>query len=249
VGTFTIGQIAERSGFSASALRYYEAVGLLAPTARTEAGYRRYDAHVLDRLTFIARAKQLGCSLDEIADLVGVWDGERCAPVQRRFHDLVTDKLHATQTQIADLIAFASQLQTAATRLDGRALDGPCGSGCACLAENDTAVSSPVTLTAAAASEQPIACSLQPGAMPERIERWQAVLSTVRARVRMADGPLRIEFQHAVDVSELAALVVAEQQCCAFFRFVVTVDERGIALEIDAPDQAAEIVSALFGSA
>ncbi len=137
VSTFTIGQVAERSGFSASALRYYEDVGLVAPTTRTEAGYRIYDDEVLGRLAFIARAKHLGCSLDEITDLVGVWDGERCGPVQRRFHELVTDKLYATQTRIAELIAFASQLQTAASRLDGPALDGPCGDGCACLAEHD----------------------------------------------------------------------------------------------------------------
>jgi DNA-binding transcriptional MerR regulator len=249
VSTYTIGQVAERSGFTASALRYYEDVGLLAPTTRTESGYRLYDDQVLGRLAFIARAKQLGCSLDEISDLVGIWDGARCGPVQRHFHDLVTVKLHATHSQIAELMAFASQLQTAAARLDGPALDGPCGRGCACLAGDDPPVPSPLTFTAAAASEPPIACTLGPGAMPERIERWQAVLANVRSRVRTADGRLRIEFEHGVDLSDLAALVVAEQQCCAFFAFVVTVDERGIALEVDAPDQAAEIVSAMFGTA
>ena len=106
----------------------------MAPTTRTEAGYRVYDGQVLGRLAFIARAKQLGCSLDEITDLVDVWDGERCGPVQRQFHELVTDKLHATQTRIAELTAFASQLQTAAAQLNEPALDGPCGDGCACLA-------------------------------------------------------------------------------------------------------------------
>ena len=71
----------------------------------------------------------------------------------------------------------------------------------------------------------------------------------MRARVRTADGRLRLELQHGVDLAELATLVAAEQQCCSFFAFVVTVDERGIALEIDAPDHAAEIVSAMFGTA
>ncbi len=249
VSTFTIGQAAERSGFSASALRYFEAVGLVAPTARTKAGYRIYDDEVLGRLAFIARAKQLGCSLDEISDLVGVWDGERCGPVQRRFHELVTDKLNATQTRIAELIALAGQLQMAAVRLDGPPVDGPCGSGCACLAGNDSPVPSPVTLSVAASREQPIVCTLQPTAIPERIEQWRAVLAHVRARVRTADGRLRLEMQHSIDLSELANLVAAEQQCCAFFAFVLTVDERGIALEIAAPDEATEIVSAMFGTA
>ena len=249
VSTFTIGQAAERSGFSASALRYFEAVGLVAPTARTKAGYRIYDDEVLGRLAFIARAKQLGCSLDEISDLVGVWDGERCGPVQRRFHELVTDKLNATQTRIAELIALAGQLQMAAVRLDGPPVDGPCGSGCACLAGNDSPVPSPVTRSVAASREQPIVCTLQPTAIPERIERWRAVLAHVRARVRTADGRLRLEMQHSIDLSELANLVAAEQQCCAFFAFVLTVDERGIVLEIAAPDEATEIVSAMFGTA
>jgi hypothetical protein len=198
--------------------------------------------------SFIARAKQLGCSLEEITDLLGVWDGERCGPVQRRFHQLVTDKLHATHAQIAELIAFAAQLQTAAARLDGPALDGPCGSGCACLAEDDTPVTSAV-MSPVAAPAQPIACTLQPAAMPARIARWQAVLTDVRARIRTGDGRLRIELQRDVDLAELARLVAAEQLCCSFLAFVLTVDERGIALEVDAPDEAADIVSAMFGTA
>jgi MerR family transcriptional regulator, copper efflux regulator len=248
VNTFTIGQVAERSGFSASALRYYEDVGLVAPTARTEAGYRIYDAQVLGRLAFIARAKQLGCSLDEITDLVDIWDGERCGPVQRRFHELVTDKLCATQTRIAELTAFASQLQTAAARLDQPALDGPCGDGCACLAEHDPPGPSRVTLLNAAQREQSIAYTLEPTAIPERVERWRTVLANVGARVRTADGRLRLELR-GVDLAQLMTLVEAEQQCCSFFAFVVTVDERGVALEIDAPDHAAEIVSVMFGTA
>jgi DNA-binding transcriptional MerR regulator len=134
VGTYTIGEAAERSGFSASALRYYEGIGLVAPATRTGAGYRLYDDDTLARLSFIARAKQLGCTLEEIADLVGIWDGERCGPVQRRFHDLVTDKLAETQRQIAELTALADQLRHAALQLSGPATDGACSEGCACVA-------------------------------------------------------------------------------------------------------------------
>ena len=116
MSTLTIGQVAERTGFTASALRYYEVLGLVMPTTRTDAGYRLYGDDTVNRLAFIARAKQLGCSLDEITDLLAIWDGDRCAPVQRRFHELVTEKIGATQAQIAELVAFASQLQTAAAR-------------------------------------------------------------------------------------------------------------------------------------
>src|SRR4051812_35209383 len=114
---YTIGQTAERSGFSASTLRYYEGIGLVEPSTRSGAGYRLYDDRTLARLTFIARAKQLGCSLEDIADLVGVWDGERCGPVQKRLHDLVTEKLEEAERQIDELTAFRDQLQSAATNL------------------------------------------------------------------------------------------------------------------------------------
>ena len=126
VSTYTIGETAQRSGFSTSALRYYEGIGLVPPADRTDAGYRLYDDDTIARLAFIGRAKQLGCSLEEITDLVGIWDGERCGPVQKRFHDLVTTKLADAERQIAELTALADQLRHAAAQLAGPAPDGPC---------------------------------------------------------------------------------------------------------------------------
>jgi DNA-binding transcriptional MerR regulator len=133
VGTYTIGEIAERSGFSASSLRYYEGIGLVEPAGRTAAGYRLYDEHSINRLAFIARAKQLGCSLDEIIDLAGIWDGERCGPVQRRFHELVTGKIRETERQLAELTVLLAELRAAADHLDTEPVDGPCDADCACL--------------------------------------------------------------------------------------------------------------------
>ena len=74
VSTYTIGETASRSGFSASALRYYEDIGLVAPRAgRQRLPLIRRPRR--DRLPFVARARQLGCTLDEIVDLVGVGRG------------------------------------------------------------------------------------------------------------------------------------------------------------------------------
>ncbi len=47
---------------------------------------------------------------------------------------------------------------------------------------------------------------------------------------------------------ELIRLVAGEQDCCQFFRFAITVDTRGVALEVRAPDDARSIVESLFGS-
>lgn len=143
MSTYTIGEVAERSGFSASALRYYEGIGLVVPSTRSDGGYRIYDEHALSRLAFISRAKQLGCTLEEITDLVGIWDGERCAPVQKRFHDLVTAKLGAVERQIAELTALSGQLHEAAAQLAGPAVDGPCSAGCACAALDRALIAAP----------------------------------------------------------------------------------------------------------
>jgi DNA-binding transcriptional MerR regulator len=250
VSSYTIGETAARSGFSASALRYYEGIGLVEPATRTDAGYRIYDDHTLARLAFIARAKQLGCSLEEITDLVGVWDGERCGPVQRRFHELITDKLRDARRQVIELSAFASQLQFAAEQLSGEPIDGPCDDGCACVSEAPTTpvVASPLTLGTKTV-DIPIACTLQPGAMPARLANWNSLLGHAQARVATADGALRIEFGDGVDLGELARLVAAEQHCCAFFSFALTIDHRGIALEVRAPEHATGIVAELFGHA
>lgn len=66
----TVGQMTARSGFAASALRYYEAEGLIA-ASRTSGGQRRYERHVLRRLAFIRAAQNIGLSLEEIRDALG----------------------------------------------------------------------------------------------------------------------------------------------------------------------------------
>lgn len=65
--SLTVGEVAERSGFAASALRYYEEIGLI-DAERTDGGQRRYERGVLRRLAFIAAARHVGLSLEEIAE-------------------------------------------------------------------------------------------------------------------------------------------------------------------------------------
>ena len=252
MSNYTIGEIARRSGFSASALRYYEDIGLVDPSSRTDAGYRLYDDEALTRLAFIARAKQLGCSLEEVTDLAGIWDGQQCGPVQRRFHDLVTSKIRDAHAKVGELTAFAEQLRHAAAQLDAEPVDGPCGAGCACLTSDGDATAgepSPVSFGRTVTTDLvdvPIACTLEAGSMPDRIAAWHAVLATATDRVEV-DGGLRIALGRDVDVGELGRLVAAEQQCCAFFSFLLTVDAAGVALEVRAPELGAAMLTALFG--
>lgn len=72
----TVGEVARRSGFAPSALRYYEAQGLV-HSRRTAGGQRRYERHVLRRLAFIRAARHVGLSLDEIRDALSQLPEER----------------------------------------------------------------------------------------------------------------------------------------------------------------------------
>ena len=67
----TISEVASRSGFSTSALRYYEREGLITAT-RTAGNQRRYERHELRRLAFIAAARHIGLTLDEIRDALSL---------------------------------------------------------------------------------------------------------------------------------------------------------------------------------
>src|SRR6188472_4829309 len=66
----TVGEIARRSGFAESAVRYYERLGLLS-AARTAGGQRRFERSTLRRLAFIRAARNIGLSLDDVATALG----------------------------------------------------------------------------------------------------------------------------------------------------------------------------------
>lgn len=63
----SVGQVAARSGFAASAVRYYEAEGLIS-AERNSGGQRRFQRSVLRRLAFISAARHIGVSLDEVRE-------------------------------------------------------------------------------------------------------------------------------------------------------------------------------------
>lgn len=69
----TIGELARQVGVRTSALRYYEAEGLLQPDGRSEAGYRLYAPEAIQTLRLIQRAQRLGFSLTDIKTLLDGW--------------------------------------------------------------------------------------------------------------------------------------------------------------------------------
>ena len=75
MGTLTIGRLASAVEVGIDTVRFYERAGLLKKPPRTAAGYRLYAESDVARLRFIRRAKALGFSLEEIAELLRLNDG------------------------------------------------------------------------------------------------------------------------------------------------------------------------------
>jgi DNA-binding transcriptional MerR regulator len=247
---YRIAELAERSGFSSATVRYYEQVGVLPAPTRTDSGYRMYAERDFERLVFVRRAKQLGCSLEEITRLMSAWDAD-CGDVQAQLRGIVADKIATARRQTADLVAFTAQLQQAAGTLAGHSTDGPCDDDCACVADpgpGPTRVElAPQPAHPALGDEPPIVCTLGADQMDGRVTEWQAVLTQVVDR-QAIEGGVRLQFPTSPGLAAtIADLAEREHGCCSFFDFAVRISAAGLSLDVRAPEAAADLVAALFG--
>lgn len=89
----TIGQLAKAAGVGVETVRFYERQGLIEQPPRPSAGIRKYPAETVSALRFIRRAKELGFTLPEIAELLslGRHDGMDCATVRQRAETKIVD--------------------------------------------------------------------------------------------------------------------------------------------------------------
>ena len=102
-----ISEAAESSGCHLETIRYYERVGLMPKPHRTASGYREYRDEEVDRLRFITRSRNLGFSLDEIADLLKLEDGSHCTEAREQ----AERKLADVRDRLADLRRIEVALQ------------------------------------------------------------------------------------------------------------------------------------------
>ena len=111
-----IGTAARLSHVSAKMVRHYESLGLLAPVARTDSGYRQYVQADVRTLQFIKRGRELGFSMAEIAELVGLWHNRQRASAsvkriaQKHVHELA-HRIEAMQAMQRTLTALLDHCQ------------------------------------------------------------------------------------------------------------------------------------------
>jgi MerR family copper efflux transcriptional regulator len=114
-----IGQAAKASGVTAKMIRHYEAIGLLPAARRTGAGYRVYGDAEVRVLQFIHRGRALGFSLEQIGNLLALWqDKARASADVRR---LARAHIDGLDRKIAELEAMKRTLASLADSCHGDA--------------------------------------------------------------------------------------------------------------------------------
>ena len=116
-GYYSIGQAAELTGVSAKMIRHYETLGLIPQASRTVGAYRVYSATDLHSLRFVRRARDLGFSIKEIENLLGLWRNRRRASAEVKRLALL--HVAALDRKIGELQAIRSTLAELAEHCHG----------------------------------------------------------------------------------------------------------------------------------
>ena len=97
---YTVGQVAKAARVTVRTLHHYDEIGLLSPSGRSPAGYRRYDDADLDRLQLIRYYRELGFPLDEIAVILDDPEADPAAHLRRQ-HELLSGRIGKLQEMVA----------------------------------------------------------------------------------------------------------------------------------------------------
>lgn len=118
-GYYSIGRAAEISGVTAKMIRHYESLALIPKAARTAGDYRVYTATDIHTLRFIRRARDLGFSIEEISNLLGLWGNQRRA--SKEVKRLASKHIAELDSKIEELRSMRTALAELAAHCHGDA--------------------------------------------------------------------------------------------------------------------------------
>jgi len=104
-----IGEAAKASGVSAKMIRHYESVGLFPEPLRTDSGYRQYSDREVSTLRFIRHSRDLGFSIEQIRELLGLWQNRRRS--SRQVKALAQAHLQELEEKLQDLQTMKATLE------------------------------------------------------------------------------------------------------------------------------------------
>ena len=108
-GSMNIGEAAKASGVSAKMIRHYERVGLFPQAVRTDAGYRQYGEKDVHTLRFIRQSRDLGFSIEQIRELLNLWQNRRRP--SRQVKALAHAHIEELEQKAQELLAMKSTLE------------------------------------------------------------------------------------------------------------------------------------------
>ena len=115
--SLNIGDAARASGVTAKMIRHYESIGLVKEARRSEAGYRVYNEQDVRVLQFIHRGRALGFSLEQIGDLLALWEDKHRASADVRA--LAQAHIAELNRKISEMEAMRRTLESLATSCHG----------------------------------------------------------------------------------------------------------------------------------
>jgi len=115
--SLNIGDAARASGVTAKMIRHYESIGLVKAPRRTDAGYRLYSEPEVRVLQFIHRGRALGFSLEQIRDLLALWEDKHRASADVRA--LAQRHIDELNRKIAEMEAMRRTLESLAASCHG----------------------------------------------------------------------------------------------------------------------------------
>lgn len=115
--TVKIGEAAKASGVNAKMIRHYEKIGLMPKPDRSDGGYREYDPEAVHHLRFIRRSRDLGFSMKETKQLLGLWRNRSRSSAEVK--KLAQSHIRSLETKIDELRAMSDALKKLAKDCHG----------------------------------------------------------------------------------------------------------------------------------